>query len=120
MMEWTPVDVLTCLETEPAADEEATSYRYTISRQGLVLALQIWPYDSDVWLAIRQADQEEPIIDLRMEGCREIRYVREGGREELYFVSYDQRSEYPVNFRGGWRLQVAPQIEVKLGHPPVG
>src|SRR5947207_2598869 len=120
MIEWTPVDVLTCLEAEPAVDEEATSYRYTITRHGLVLALEIWPYDSHVWVVIRRADREDPIIDLRMAGCREIRYVRESGREELYFVNFDQQSEYPVNFRGGWRLQVAPHIEVKLGHAPAG
>src|SRR4051794_35982476 len=71
MIEWTPVDVLTCLETEPAVDEEATSYRYTISRQGLVLALEIWPYASDVWVAIRQVDREDPILDLGREGCRD-------------------------------------------------
>jgi hypothetical protein len=120
MIEWTPVDVLTCLETEPAVDEEATSYRYTISRDGMVLALEIWPYASDVWLVIRSSDQQEPLIDLRMEGCREIRYLRDGGREELYFVSYDGRSQYPVNFRDGWRLQVSPRVEVKLGHSPAG
>lgn len=120
MIEWKPDDVLTCLETEPAVDKEVTSYRYTISRQGLVLVLEIWPYDSDVWLALRQANREEPIIDLRMEGCREIRYLRHGALEELYFVSFDERSQYPVNFRGGSRLQVAPHIEVKVGHPPAG
>ena len=71
-------------------------------------------------LAIRLADRQEPLIDLRMVGCREIRYLRDGSREELYFVSFDERSEYAVNFRGGWRLQVAPHVEVKLGHPPAG
>jgi hypothetical protein len=115
MIDWTPVDILTCLEAEPAVDEEGTSYRYTISRHGLVLALEIWPYDNDVWIAIRQADREEPVIDLRMEGCREIRYVHEGGRETLDFVGFDERSR-----RGGWRLRVAPHIEVKLGDPPAG
>ena len=120
MIDWTPVDVLTCLEAEPAVNEEATSYRYTMSRDGAVLALEVYPYDSDVWLAIRLSDQQERLIDLRMEGCREIRYLRDGDREELYFVSFDERSQYPVNFRGGWRLQVAPNLEVKLGHPPTG
>lgn len=119
MIEWNPVDVLTCLETEPAVDEEATSYRYTLSRDGVVLALEVWPYASDVLLAIRLSDQQKPLIELRMEGCREIRYFRDGAREELYFVSFEVRSQYPVNFRDGWRLQVSPSIEVKFGSPPL-
>ncbi len=120
MIEWTPEDVLACLETVPAVDEEGTSYRYTLNRDGLVLALEIWPYASDVWLAVRLAEQPEPMLDLRMEGCREIRYLRESSREELYFLSYEERSQYPVNFRGGWRLQVNPRVAVKLGHPAAG
>lgn len=120
MIDWKPVDVLACLEVEPTVNEEATSYRYTISRQGLVLALEIWPYDGDVWLALRQADQQAPLLDFRVQGCREIRYLRDGEREELYFVTYDERPRHPVNVHGGWRLQVAPHVEVKLGPPPTG
>ena len=116
MIEWTPVDVLTCFESEPTVDEESTSYRYTLTVKGLVLSLEIWPYDSDVWLAIRSADQRDPVIDLRMQGCREIRYIRDGAREELEFVSFDHRSEYPISIAGAWRLQVRPHVEVKLGH----
>ena len=75
-----------------------------------MIALEIWPYASDVWLEIRLADQPDSILDLRMEGCREIRYLRQGDREELYFVSYDGHSQYPVNIRDGWRLQVSPRL----------
>jgi hypothetical protein len=116
MIEWTPVDVLTCPEIEPTVDEERTSYRYILNRDDLVLALEIWPYDSDVWLAIRLADRQECLVDLRMSGCREIRYIREAGREELYFFSFDQRSHDPSNLVGGWQLQVSPCIQVRLGH----
>ena len=86
----------------------------------VVLVLEIWPYASNVWLAIRQINQSDPLIDLRMEGCREIRYLRDGDLEELYFVSHDGRSQYPVNIRDGWRLQVSPRVLVKLGHPAAG
>ena len=120
MIEWDPIDVLTCLEAEPAVDEEATSYRYTLNRDGLVLVLEVAPYSSEVWLAMRLADQQDSLIDIRMEGCRAIRYLRNEDREELYFLSFDDRSEWPVNLRGGLRLQVRPRIEVMLGHPPGG
>ena len=120
MIEWDPIDVLTCLEAEPTVDEERTSYRYTIHRHGVVLALEIWPYASDVWLAMRLQDQGEPLIDLRMEGCREIQYLREAAREELQFISYEPRSQHPVNLPDGWCLQVRPGIEVKVSHWPAG
>ena len=120
MTEWDPVDILTCLEVEPEVDEDATWYGYSLSRDGLVVTLNVWPYDSDVWITIRLADQQEPLVDLRMEGCRALRYRREGEREELYFVSFDEGSRYPVNVRGGWRLRVRPRIKLELGHPPGG
>ncbi len=113
-------DVFTCLETIPAVDEEATSYRYTLNQNGLVIALEIWPYASDVWLAIRLADQPASILDLRMEGCREIRYLRQGENEELYFVSYEGRTQYPVNFRDGWRLLARPRVEVRFCQSTTG
>ena len=116
MIEWTPVDVLTCLETEPVVDEDRTSYQYTLTRNNLALVLEIWRYDSDVWLAIRLLDQQEPVIDLRMSGCREIRHIRDAGREGLYFVSSDERPRDPSNNSGGWHLQLSPFIQLRLGH----
>ena len=115
MIEWTPVDVLTCLATEPVVDEDRTSYRYTLTRHNLALVLEIWPYDSDVQLAIRLLDQREPVIDLRMSGCREIRHIRDAGREGLYFVSFDERSRDASNVVGGWHLQLSPSIQMRLG-----
>jgi hypothetical protein len=115
MIEWSPVDVLTCLETEPAVDEneDCPSHRYTLSRDGVVLELEIWPYHYDVSLTIRL--QSETLVDLCMKGCREIRYVRDGAREALHFVSFDARSEHRVNFVGGWYLQVSPRVSVNVG-----
>ena len=115
MTEWDPVDILTCLETEPEVDEEVTGYCYSLSRDGFVLALNIWPYDGDVWLTMRRADQQEPLVELRMEGCREIRYLRDGEREELYFLGFEERSRYPTGFRGGWCLQVRPRVKLEVG-----
>ena len=100
MIEWSPVDVLTCLETEPAVDEDedCPSHRYTLSRGGVVVELEIWPYHYDVSLTIRSVDQTDPLVELRMKGCSEIHYIRDGTREALHFVSFDAGSEHRVNF----------------------
>jgi hypothetical protein len=114
MIEWNPVDVLTCLETEPAVETDETSYRYTFTRNGLLVALEIWPYASDVWIAMRPADQPGLILDLQMKGCREIRYLRDKTDEALHFVSFDGHSSYPANIPDGWQLRVNPHIAVTL------
>lgn len=120
MIEWDPTDVLTCMEAEPVIDEEAGGYQYTLDRESVVVVLDVWPYADDVWLTVRVKRHQNPLIDLRMHACREIRYIRDDGREELHFVSHDDRPYDPANIRGGWRLQVRPGIEVKLGHPQAG
>jgi hypothetical protein len=106
MIEWNPVDVLTCLETEPEVDEEVTSYRYAVDRDGVILTLEIWPYDCDVWLAIRLADQQEPVIDFRMKGCRAIRFrdMPESLRDLPFDWNAVKRSPtvYTVRFGEQW------------------
>ena len=106
MIDWDPTTVLACLETEPAVDEE--SYRYSLTRDGVVLALEVWHYQGDVSLAIRLENQETPFIEISMLDCREIRYVKQPHIEELHFVTHTH------GFPSGWRLQIRPHIMVKI------
>jgi hypothetical protein len=82
-LRWNKHDVFECLLVEPQIEEYEISYTYTITRNGLILSLTVWQYESVVGITLRRDGQEQHILNfaLVIRGC--VEYKREQGEEYL-------------------------------------
>jgi hypothetical protein len=89
MIEWDPVDLLTCFETEPEVNEDELSHRYVMERNGYRLELTLWQYDEDVHIKLFGPGQKLPLTEVWLHHCIAIRYGRDGSVESLAFKNRD-------------------------------
>jgi hypothetical protein len=98
-------------------DEDACSYTYTLSRDGLRLEFTIFPLDGGVYTSIYRDGIAEPIITSRLDGCTHSRFVLRGSQHCLEIGNPEHPTSEPsVTLVWGLRLFVEPHFRVEFIH----
>ena len=116
-LRWNEVDFLTCLEVEPTIDEYKTGYHYTVVKHGLRLELSVFPFSSDICIAVHREDVERPVIDFTITNCSGTRYVNDSRGEFLEFAPsqvFGNRFHKDFVIPVGVRLSVKPSISIEV------
>lgn len=64
LLQWNEYDFIGCLEVEPTVDEYQVSHTFDVSRNGVVLRLTVWQYESVVELLLAMESRAQPLIEL--------------------------------------------------------
>jgi hypothetical protein len=95
--------------------ENAFSYTYTLSHDGLRLDFTIFPRDDAVYTSIYRDGVAEPIISSRLEGCTHARFIDRGSRHCLEIGRPGHATSEPtVPLVRGLRLFLEPHFRVEL------
>ncbi len=117
MLVWNEADVAACLETLPEIDEDATSFAYTVAKDGLRLELTVFPDPGDIYVSLFRDGVDDPVFDVALLDCAGIRHVDDRPPERLEFApakSFERRydGESPPPF--GLSVSVTPTIRLRL------
>ena len=98
-------------------DEEACSYSYELSRDGLRLLFTVFPIDGDVYTSLFRDGIDNPIATSRLGGCSHSRFVLHGSKRCLEIG----RPEHPTTEQNapliwGIRVFVDPQFKIEFIH----
>ncbi|SRR6266404_4953912 len=74
-------------------NEDACSYSYTLSRDGLRLLFTMFPLNGGVYTSLYRDGITEPIVTSRLQGCTHSRFVLRGSQHCLEIG----RPEHPTS-----------------------
>jgi hypothetical protein len=121
MLVWDETDFIMCLEVLPVVDEHATSYAFSVTRDGLQLEVSIHPFDGDVCISLYRCGLDVPAFDVKLIDCNGVRYVSDMRGEYLEFAPakcfggrYDGLAPIPF----GIRLCAKPHISIRMFSNP--
>lgn len=98
-------------------DEDACSYTYTLTRDGLRLEFTIFPLDGGVYTSIFRDGIDEAIATSRLEGFTHSRFVDRGSRRCLEIGRPEHPTSEPsVPLVWGLRLFIEPHFRVEFIH----
>lgn len=105
-LKWDETEFIECLETLPTVEEYSVSHVFEIKKDGLVLQLTVWQYESVVQFVIFREQVEVAVIQMILFVRGEVRYIKELNSEHLEFrhcipaasrFSYLELPEDPFN-----------------------
>jgi hypothetical protein len=98
-------------------DEEAFSYTYSTSRDGLRLVLTVFPVDGAVFTDLFRRGIDESVFVSRLTGCTHSRVVQLGSRRCLEIGRpVHPTSEPSVSLSWGLRLFIEQHLHVEYIH----
>jgi len=98
-------------------NEDACSYSYTLSRDGLRLLFTMFPLDGGVHTSVYRDGIVEPIVRSRLHGCTHSRFVLRGSQHCLEIGRPERPTfEASVALVWGLRLFVEPHFTVEFVH----
>jgi hypothetical protein len=117
-LKWDPIEVATCLEVVPVADEDyGTQHCYTVVHEELTLTVRIQQYCGDVHLSLCRDKNTRPLIEFHLTDCSEIKYTNDQRGEYLDFApaqAFGQRYGSGISIQASVRLTVKPGISIEL------
>ena len=84
-LKWDETELIECLETLPTVEEYSVSHVFEIKKDGLVLQLTVWQYESVVQLAVFREQVEVAVFQMALFVRGEVRYIKELKSEFLEF-----------------------------------
>jgi hypothetical protein len=84
-MKWDETDFLDCLEVFPEIEEDDVSYAYKVMKNGMVLTVVVWPWESLVLMSLRQQEMETSIIEILLCVREGVRYIKDKRGNYLEF-----------------------------------
>lgn len=118
-LDWSPADVIECLEVLPQVDEYEVAYHFFVEQRDLRLRLDVEVPCGDVQIVLSSKERlEDPLVEVRLFDCARIRYVKDPGhREALEFDAAPAhggrcRDDEPIE--RGVRLIVKPSLAIRL------
>ena len=120
-LKWDETDFLACLEVEPTVDEYEHGYHYSVAKDGMQLALSVFPHASDICITVCRDRVEQPIINFTITGCSGTQYVNDSRGEFLEFAPsqvFGDRFQQDFVIPVAVRLRVKPSICLELVSMP--
>jgi len=141
-LEWNDNDFALCLEVMPEVDEHRVEYIYTVKKDGLVLTVTVWQYESVIGLSLRAPGVDAPAMEfalyvrgpatymdekwgeyLRLSDCviapsnfHHFEQVEVDAREEAVYRDTDHL--YTPKSRYGFTVSVAVQPHIRIRRDP--
>ncbi len=98
-------------------NEDACSYTYIRSRDGLRLEFTIFPLDGGAYTSVYRDDIAEPIIESRLTGCTHSRFTLHASRHCLEIGRPEHpNSETTAPLVWGLRLSIEPHFKIEYIH----
>lgn len=84
-LKWDETDFLECLEVIPQIEEYGTEHYYEVKKNGLILAVSVWQYESVIALSLLQEAGRIPITSFALVVRDRVRYIHDKRGEYLEF-----------------------------------
>lgn len=124
-LKWNEPDFIECLGVLPEVDDYETGHHFKVEKDGLILNLSIWQYDSLFEISLFQPEKNVPFINFHLYVRDEIKFIND---KRGYYLSFRDcafvSSEYPlssINFTNDERfknltmeLSIEPQIRINF------
>lgn len=81
-LEWNQYEFIECLEAIPVVEEDELSHGFAVIRDGIVLELTVYQYDSQIELSLRRQMSDDPITDFVLVVRGAAKIVRGPNRTE--------------------------------------
>ena len=72
-LKWDETEIIECLETLPKVEEYSVSHVFEIKKDGLILQLTVWQYESVVQFVIFREQVEVAVIQMALFVRGEVR-----------------------------------------------
>lgn len=126
-LKWNEYEVIECLGVLPEVDDYNTKHHFKVEKNGLILEISIWQYESLLAISLYQTENEMPFITLWFVVRDKIRYVnyKRGSFLEFadfllvknrgYYIEEGDvfvKSKFPLKLN--LELTVEPEISIRI------
>src|SRR5687767_13037886 len=85
-LKWNEYEVIECLGVLPEIDDYNIGHHFKIERNGLILEMSIWQYESLIAISLYQTGNKNPFITFWFVVRDEIRYIND---KRGYFLEFN-------------------------------
>lgn len=85
---WKEFEVIECLGVLPKTDEFETSHYFKVEKNGLILEISIWQYESLIAVSIYQLKNSNPFLTFWFVVRDKIRYINDKRGSFLEFSDF--------------------------------
>ncbi len=82
-LQWNDYDFALCLEVMPEVDVDKVEYVYTVDKDGLVLTVTVWQYESVIGLSLRAPSMDNPAMEFALYVRGPVTYINDKRGEYL-------------------------------------
>ena len=126
-LKWNEYEFIECLGVLPEVEDYSTKHHFKIEKNGLILEISIWQYESLITISLYKTENEIPFISLCFVVRDKIRYVnyKRGSFLEFadfllvknrgYYIEEGDvfvKSKFPMKL--SLELTVEPEISIRI------
>ena len=121
MLKWSETDLTEFFGVVAAFHDDAHSYSFEVSRDGLRLLVTLFDLEGAVYVSIFRDGLAEPLFTVRRELCTHVHITKDTGFRDCFEAG---KPKYPVTDMGippflarGVRVHITPHFQVELIEP---
>ena len=126
-LKWIETDFMECLKVIPEVEDYEVERVYKVEKNGLILAVTVWQYESVVCISLRQQENTAPLTEFALFVREAIQYIHDKRGEYLEFrdcIIAPSRFSYlemgnmldRTKFNRGSTVQLAIKPHVQIRH----